>query len=57
MVMQTSIKQARLHFLIVNDPLLDIITTNTTSNISPGYRSDHSSLQLNILINSFQLGN
>ena len=47
------IKQARLDYFIVNEPLLDIITT---CKINPGYRSDHSSLQLNILINSFQQG-
>ena len=42
-----------LDYFIVNEPLLDIMTT---CKINPGYRSDHSSLQLNILINSFQQG-
>ena len=40
------IKQARLDYFIVNELILDIITT---FKINPRYRSYHSSLQLNIL--------
>ena len=43
------IKQTRLDYFILNETLLDIITT---CKIKPGYGSDHASLQLNILINS-----
>ena len=47
------IKQARLDYFIVTNTLLDLVTS---SKIFPGYKSDHSILELNIEINKFERG-
>ena len=44
------IKQARLDYFLGNNTLTDLIKT---TKIKPGYRSDHSILELNLLINKF----
>ena len=47
------IKQARLDYFIVSESLTDLIAD---CNIKPGYRSDHSILELNLAVNPFQCG-
>ena len=47
------IKQARLNYFIVPDTMLDLVTD---CNIKPGYRSDHSSIELKIKLNNFIRG-
>ena len=47
------IKQARLDYIIISNTLADIITK---CDIHPGYRSDHSFVKLNILLNKFVRG-
>ena len=47
------IKQARLDYFIASTPLLDIINSCV---IKPGYRSDHSILELNITFCNFIRG-
>ena len=47
------IKQARLDYFITSDSFTDIVTS---CKINPGYRSDHSILELNVKINTFQRG-
>ena len=47
------IKQARLDYFIVSGCFTDIVTS---CKINPGYRSDHSILELNVKINSFRRG-
>ena len=47
------IKQARLDYFIVSDTFVDIISG---CKIKPGYRTDHSMLELNITVNTFQRG-
>ena len=46
-------KQARLDYFIASSSLLDIISS---CNIKPGYRSDHSILELNITLSNFKRG-
>ena len=47
------IKQARLDYFIVSESFMDIIDS---CKINPGYRSDHSFLELNLIINPFHRG-
>ena len=47
------IKQARLDYFIVLESLTDLIAD---CNIKPGYGSDHSILEINLVINPFQCG-
>ena len=47
------IKQARLDYFLVSESLTDLIAD---CNIKPGYRSDHSILELNLVVNPFQRG-
>ena len=47
------LKQARLDYIIVSDTLCDLIEK---CDIIPGYRSDHSIVQMNLLINKFIQG-
>ena len=47
------IKQDRLDYFIVSVSLTDLIAD---CNIKPGYRSDHSILELNLVVNPFQRG-
>ena len=47
------IKQARLDYFIVSNSLMDI---TSACKIKPGYRSDHSIQELNIIISKFQKG-
>ena len=47
------IKQARLDYFVGSSTLSDLIQT---TNIKPGYRTDHSIIELKILINKFQRG-
>ena len=47
------IKQARLDYFIVSESLTDLIAD---CNIKPGYRSDHSILELDLVVNPFQRG-
>ena len=46
-------RQARLDYFLVSSAMQDIITS---SSINPGYKSDHSNIQLKILINKFERG-
>ena len=46
-------KQACLDYFIASSPLLDIISS---CNINPGYRLDHSILELNITLCNFKRG-
>lgn len=50
---KTPYKSARLDYFLVNNPLLDIITKTS---ILPGYRTDHSLITLDIIINKFTRG-
>ena len=50
---KTPKKYARLDYFISSGPLLDLISD---SKIKPGYRSDHSRIELKIVINSFTKG-
>ena len=47
------LKQARLDYFLTSNSLLDLITD---CQIRPGYRSDHSMIELNIQLNKFTLG-
>ena len=47
------IKQARLDYFLVSDTMTDIISG---SKIIPGYRTDHSIIQLGIILNKFTRG-
>ena len=46
-------KKARLDYFIISNPLADLIDS---CNIKPGYRSDHSSLEMNLILNKFERG-
>ena len=46
-------KQARLNYFLVSDNTMDIIKN---CNIKPGYRSDHSITELNIVLCKFKQG-
>ena len=50
---KTPLKQARLDFMLVNETFADIVSK---TDIKPGYRSDHSIVTLEILINKFKIG-
>ena len=50
---QNPLKQARLDYLIASSSFTDLVNK---TNIIPGYRSDHSILQLDILLNKFHRG-
>ena len=50
---KTPLRQARLDYFLVSHPMHDIITN---CSINPGYRSDHSSLQIKILLSKFDRG-
>ena len=50
---QNPLKQARLDYLIASSSFTDLVNK---INIIPGYRSDHSILQLDILLNKFYRG-
>ena len=47
------IKQARLGYFLISNSMFDLINT---CNIKPGYRSDHSIIQLEIEFSKFQIG-
>ena len=47
------IKQARLDYFLISQTLADLITN---CNIKPGYRSDHSRVDLDIMLNTFSQG-
>ena len=47
------VKQARLDYFLVSSSTIDIINS---CNIRPGYRSDHSILEMHITINPFKRG-
>ena len=47
------IRQARLDYFLVTDTLCDIISK---AKIIPGYRTDHSIIQLNLVLNHFKRG-
>ena len=47
------LKQARLDYYLVSDNMIDIIKN---CNIKPGYRSDHSIIELNIVLCKFKQG-
>ena len=47
------LKQARLDYFITSNSLLDLISSCT---VKPGYRSDHSIIELNIVRNNFIQG-
>ena len=47
------IKQARLEFFLVTSNMCDIVTK---CDIKPSYRSDHSILEIGLLLNNFSLG-
>ena len=47
------IKQARLDYFLISNSMFDLINT---CNIKPGYRSDHSIIQLEIEFSKFQIG-
>ena len=50
---KNSVKQARLDFFLASSNILDIVNK---SEIKIGYRSDHSVIELNILLNKFTSG-
>ena len=50
---QNPLKQARLDYLIASSSFTDLVNK---TDIIPGYRSDHSILQLDILLNKFYRG-
>ena len=47
------IKQARLDYFLISQTLADLITN---CNIKPGYRSDHSRVDIDIILNTFNQG-
>ena len=47
------VKQARLDYFIISESLLDI---TDSCKINPGYRSDHSIIEINLVINHFHRG-
>ena len=47
------VRQARLDYFLVSHTMCDIITSCC---INPSYRSDHSSIQIKILLNKFERG-
>ena len=47
------IKQARLDYFLISNSMFDFVNT---CNIKPGYRSDHSIIQLEIEFSKFQIG-
>ena len=47
------LRQARLDYFLVSHPMHDIITE---CNINSGYRSDHSSVEVRLLLNKFKRG-
>ena len=51
--MQKPIKQARLDYIFINDTFSDIVSK---CDIHPGYKSDHSIVSMEILINRFEKG-
>ena len=50
---QNPLKQARLDYLIASSSFTDLVNK---IDIIPGYRSDHSILQIDILLNKFYIG-
>ena len=46
-------KQARLDYFVISKPLTDLICS---CKIRPGYRTDHSRIDLDIILNSFEQG-
>ena len=50
---KTSIKQARLDYFVCSDSLCDHIKSST---IKPGYRSDHSIIELRLKLCNFNRG-
>ena len=47
------VRQARLDYFLVSSTMHDIITD---CNINPSYRSDHSNIQIKVLLNKFDRG-
>ena len=47
------IKQARLDYFLISDKMTNIVDNCT---IRPSYRSDHSIVELDIIINNFEIG-
>ena len=47
------LKQAQLDFFLVSEIFMDLISD---CNISPGYRTDHSAIELSFFINKFERG-
>ena len=47
------VKQARLDYFVCSDALVDLMSD---CRIQPGYRSDHSILEIGIILNSFKRG-
>ena len=47
------VKQARLDLYLISETLADIIDN---CEIKPGYRSDHSCIELTITLNNFKIG-